>query len=120
MCFFLSPTQVSNVDLREFLSKDPEVQDAHPCTSYDLVANIVHDGELQLDCLSSFYQIKMGILILAKTTTTTFKSNGPANIKPSLFLSLSFYGESFFTLFTLFLVKHTKSLDTLFYVVTVT
>jgi len=36
---------VSNVDLREFLSKDPEVQNAHPCTSYDLVANIVHDGE---------------------------------------------------------------------------
>ena len=30
------------------------------------------------------------------------------------------YGESFLTLFTLLLVKHTKSLDTLLYVVTVT
>lgn len=32
-----------NVDLREYLSE--EVQSAHPNTTYDLVANIVHDGK---------------------------------------------------------------------------
>ena len=28
----------------EFLSSDPAVQDAHPHTTYDLLANICHDG----------------------------------------------------------------------------
>ena len=30
----------------EFLSSDPAVQDAHPHTVYDLIANICHDGQL--------------------------------------------------------------------------
>ena len=30
--------------MAEFLSSDPAVQDAHPHTSYDLLANICHDG----------------------------------------------------------------------------
>lgn len=32
-----------NVDLREYLSE--EVQAAHSHTTYDLIANIVHDGK---------------------------------------------------------------------------
>ncbi|EDO45015.1 predicted protein [Nematostella vectensis] len=36
---------VKSVDLAEYLSSDPAVQDAHPHTTYDLVANICHDGE---------------------------------------------------------------------------
>ena len=32
-----------NVDLREYLSE--EVQAAHANTTYDLIANIVHDGK---------------------------------------------------------------------------
>merc|ERR1712136_7189 len=36
---------VSNIDLREYLAKDPEIQEAHHHTSYDLVANITHDGK---------------------------------------------------------------------------
>eukprot|EP00058_Branchiostoma_floridae_P024860 XP_002610350.1 hypothetical protein BRAFLDRAFT_120059 [Branchiostoma floridae] len=35
---------VKNIDLREYLSKDPEIQKKHPNTTYDLIANIVHDG----------------------------------------------------------------------------
>ena len=31
--------------MAEFLSSDPDVQDAHPCTVYDLIANICHDGQ---------------------------------------------------------------------------
>lgn len=31
--------------MAEFLSSDPDVQDAHPHTVYDLVANICHDGK---------------------------------------------------------------------------
>ena len=34
-----------DIDMAEFLSSDPEVQDAHPHTVYDLVANICHDGQ---------------------------------------------------------------------------
>jgi hypothetical protein len=30
--------------MAEFLSSDPEVQDAHPHSVYDLIANICHDG----------------------------------------------------------------------------
>ena len=33
-----------DIDMAEFLSNDPEVQDAHPHTVYDLIANICHDG----------------------------------------------------------------------------
>ncbi|XP_014668010.1 PREDICTED: U4/U6.U5 tri-snRNP-associated protein 2-like [Priapulus caudatus] len=35
---------VKNIDLADVLSKDEEVQRKHPHTSYDLVANIVHDS----------------------------------------------------------------------------
>ena len=31
--------------MAEFLSSDPAVQDAHPHTVYDLIANICHDGQ---------------------------------------------------------------------------
>ena len=31
--------------MAEFLSSDPKIQDAHPHTVYDLVANICHDGQ---------------------------------------------------------------------------
>ena len=31
--------------MAEFLSSDSSVQDAHPYTVYDLVANICHDGQ---------------------------------------------------------------------------
>ncbi|NXV85890.1 SNUT2 protein, partial [Calonectris borealis] len=34
---------ITNVDLREYLSE--EVQAAHANTTYDLIANIVHDGK---------------------------------------------------------------------------
>lgn len=30
--------------MAEFLSSDPEVQDSHPHSVYDLIANICHDG----------------------------------------------------------------------------
>lgn len=30
--------------MAEFLSSDPAIQDAHPHTTYDLLANICHDG----------------------------------------------------------------------------
>ena len=30
--------------MAEFLSGDPAIQDAHPHTTYDLLANICHDG----------------------------------------------------------------------------
>lgn len=33
-----------DIDMAEFLSSDPEVQDAHSHTVYDLIANICHDG----------------------------------------------------------------------------
>ncbi len=31
--------------MKEFLADGPKVLEAHPYTSYDLVANISHDGE---------------------------------------------------------------------------
>ena len=31
--------------MAEFLSSDREVQEAHPHTVYDLIANICHDGQ---------------------------------------------------------------------------
>ena len=31
--------------MAEFLSSDPKVQDAHPHSVYDLIANICHDGQ---------------------------------------------------------------------------
>ena len=34
-----------DIDMAEFLSSDAEVQDAHPHSIYDLVANICHDGQ---------------------------------------------------------------------------
>ena len=34
-----------NLDMKEFLANDPKVHAAHPFTSYDLLANISHDGE---------------------------------------------------------------------------
>lgn len=36
---------VKGVDMAEYLVSDPAVQDAHPHTQYDLVANICHEGE---------------------------------------------------------------------------
>ena len=33
------------VDMAEFLVADPAIQDAHPHTQYDLIANICHEGE---------------------------------------------------------------------------
>ena len=33
------------MDFTEYLSKDPEVQKRNPSASYDLIANIVQDGE---------------------------------------------------------------------------
>lgn len=40
-CLFLFVSR--NVDLREYLSE--EVQAVHKNTTYDLIANIVHDGK---------------------------------------------------------------------------
>lgn len=34
-----------DIDMAEFLSSDPQVQDAHPYSVYDLIANICHDGQ---------------------------------------------------------------------------
>ena len=31
--------------MAEFLVSDPAIQDAHPHTQYDLIANICHEGE---------------------------------------------------------------------------
>ena len=31
--------------MAEFLVSDPAVQDAHPHTQYDLIANVCHEGE---------------------------------------------------------------------------
>ncbi|CAI8006750.1 U4/U6.U5 tri-snRNP-associated protein 2 [Geodia barretti] len=36
---------IKDIDMAEFLSSDQEVQDAHPHTVYDLMANICHDGQ---------------------------------------------------------------------------
>ncbi len=45
-----------DIDMAEFLCSDAQVQDAHPNTVYDLVANICHDGQpgtyvLELLCI---------------------------------------------------------------------
>lgn len=45
-----NPTIVNfplEIDLAEFLSGDPAIQDKHPYTTYRLMANIVHDGKPQ-------------------------------------------------------------------------
>ena len=34
-----------DIDMGEFLSRDPEVRKQHPQTKYNLVANICHDGQ---------------------------------------------------------------------------
>ena len=34
-----------DIDMAEFLSSDPAVQDAHPHTVYDLMASICHSGQ---------------------------------------------------------------------------
>jgi len=31
--------------MAEYLVSDPAIQDAHPHTQYDLIANICHEGE---------------------------------------------------------------------------
>lgn len=36
---------VKGVDMAEYLVSDPAIQDAHPHTQYDLIANICHEGE---------------------------------------------------------------------------
>ncbi|XP_028515619.1 U4/U6.U5 tri-snRNP-associated protein 2 [Exaiptasia diaphana] len=36
---------VKGIDMAEYLSSDPKVQDAHPRTTYDLIANICHEGD---------------------------------------------------------------------------
>ncbi|XP_019863948.1 PREDICTED: U4/U6.U5 tri-snRNP-associated protein 2-like [Amphimedon queenslandica] len=36
---------IKDIDMSEFLSSDPAVQDSHPHTVYDLVANVCHDGQ---------------------------------------------------------------------------
>ncbi|KAK3727510.1 hypothetical protein QZH41_018373, partial [Actinostola sp. cb2023] len=36
---------VKAIDMAEYLSTDPKVQDAHPHTTYDLIANICHEGD---------------------------------------------------------------------------
>ncbi|EDV22247.1 U4/U6.U5 tri-snRNP-associated protein 2 [Trichoplax sp. H2] len=36
---------IVELDMAEYLSSDPAVQDAHPVTTYNLVANIIHDGQ---------------------------------------------------------------------------
>ena len=33
------------VDMAEYLVSEPAIQDAHPHTQYDLIANICHEGE---------------------------------------------------------------------------
>lgn len=43
MAWMLTARPSSNVDLREYLSE--EVQAVHTNTTYDLIANIVHDGK---------------------------------------------------------------------------
>lgn len=37
--------------MAEFLSSDPKIQDSQKHTTYDLIANISHDGEPGLCCL---------------------------------------------------------------------
>ncbi|KXJ05673.1 U4/U6.U5 tri-snRNP-associated protein 2 [Exaiptasia diaphana] len=39
---------VKGIDMAEYLSSDPKVQDAHPRTTYDLIANICHEGDPDL------------------------------------------------------------------------
>jgi U4/U6.U5 tri-snRNP-associated protein 2 len=36
---------LKDIDMGEFLSRDPEVRKQHPQTKYNLVANICHDGQ---------------------------------------------------------------------------
>ena len=48
-----------DIDMAEFLSSDPAIQDAHPHTVYDLIANICHDGQP-----GTVYQHKTGILLI--------------------------------------------------------
>lgn len=40
---------IKNLEMKDFLANDPKVLSAHPFTSYDLVANISHDGEPGVD-----------------------------------------------------------------------
>ncbi|CAL8237292.1 unnamed protein product [Boreogadus saida] len=41
--FFIRCSSTSNVDLREYLTEESQVTEKH--TTYDLVANVVHDGK---------------------------------------------------------------------------
>ena len=52
------------VDMAEYLVSDPAIQDTHPHTQYDLIANICHEGEpgkgnikrhLRLNLLALYY-----------------------------------------------------------------
>ena len=42
--FYVSFPMLRNVDMAEYLSSDADVLKAHPCTQYDLIANICHEG----------------------------------------------------------------------------
>ena len=41
--FLIRHSSTSNVDLREYLTEESQVTEKH--TTYDLVANVVHDGK---------------------------------------------------------------------------
>lgn len=50
LTYCVSPCDCRDIDMAEFLSSDPDIQDAHPHTVYDLMANICHDGQPGQSC----------------------------------------------------------------------
>ena len=44
-CCCVGIFKIRDIDMAEFLSSDPAVQDAHPHTVYDLMASICHSGQ---------------------------------------------------------------------------
>ena len=47
--------------MAEYLVTDPAIQDAHPRTQYDLIANICHEGEPGKGETSSFLSLSCTI-----------------------------------------------------------
>ena len=58
--------------MAEFLSSDPEVQNAHPHTVYDLVANMCHDG--QAGAGKGTYQVHIRHKVLTAIRMSNFVS----------------------------------------------
>ena len=53
--------------MAEYLVSDPAIQDAHPHTQYDLIANICHEGEPGKGKLMHFLLPNFVLTLLCKS-----------------------------------------------------